>query len=120
MLRFATALAAAALTSGLAFAQTAPATRTAAVSPAVASQPAPTVAAVPKTRDGKPKSRELRAACKAEAKGLKDKDGRDAWIACYRAGRPDLAKRFDCRTDARVKGLAGDALKAAVKSCATG
>jgi hypothetical protein len=85
----------------------------------VATTPASGVPTVPLTRDGKPKAKELRAACKAQAetKGLKGKDAKDAWIACYRAGRPDLAKRFDCRKEAKAKGLKDDELKAAYKAC---
>lgn len=114
--RFIIVLVAATFVSSFAFAQLSPPTKTAAVSPPAA---APSVAGVPTTRDGKPKARELRAACRreAEAKGLKDQEGRNAWIACYRAGRPDLAKRFDCRKEAKARGLSGVELEALLKAC---
>jgi hypothetical protein len=80
---------------------------------------APSVANVPRTRDGKPRSKELRAACRAEAdaKGLKGRERSDAAIACFRKERPDLAKRFDCRKEAKAKGLSGKDLSAAVTTC---
>jgi hypothetical protein len=62
----------------------------------------------------------LRAACRAEAdaQGLTGKARNQAAIACFRKGRPDLAKRFDCRKEAKAKGLSGSDLSAAVQSCA--
>jgi len=95
-------------------------------SAALAQTPVPnaplSVSSVPKTRDGKPKAKELRAACRAEAsaKGLAGKERNDAAIACLRAGRPDLARRFDCRKEARAKGLSGKELSAAVQLCVRG
>jgi hypothetical protein len=87
---------------------------------AAPSSAATSVADVPKTRDGKPRSKELRAACRAEAdaQGLTGKARNQAAIACFRKGRPDLAKRFDCRKEAKAKGLSGSDLSAAVQSCA--
>jgi hypothetical protein len=77
------------------------------------------VAKVAKDRNGRPKAKEVLAACKADAatKGLGAKEEREAWVACYRQARPDLAKRFDCRKEARAKGLKDDELKAALKEC---
>ena len=77
------------------------------------------VTSVAKDRNGRPKAKEVLAACKADAatKGLGAKEEREAWVACYRQARPDLAKRFDCRKEARAKGLKDDELKTALKEC---
>ena len=134
--RLAVALVASISLSTLAFAQAAPvqpsqsgAVKTAAVGDAkpdgkgetkVAQAALPaSVANVAKDRNGRPKAKEVLAACKADAAGKKlaAKEEREAWVACYRQARPDLAKRFDCRKDARAKGLKDDELKAAMKEC---
>jgi hypothetical protein len=77
------------------------------------------VANIAKDRNGRPKAKETLAACKADAaaKNLAAKEERETWIACYRQARPDLAKRFDCRKEAKAKGLKDEALKAAMKEC---
>lgn len=103
-----------------AFAQSAtPATP---VAPAAA--PAATTPAPDMTKDGKPKAKEVRQTCRAEAKsqGLKGDAREKAVSDCFVKQRPDLAGREaaldQCRADAKAKGVAkGDERKAFMKSC---
>jgi hypothetical protein len=88
---------------------------------------APATPAAPELdKQGRPKAKEVRADCKAdaEAKGLKGDDKREAVMACVVKQRPDLAAKMaareQCRTDGKAKGLQKDELKAFVKDCAKG
>lgn len=78
----------------------------------------PSLSDLPTDRKGRPRAKELRAACKADAQGLRGPDRKRAVRDCIAQRRPDLAKRMDCRRDAKSRGLTGAELKAAVKSCA--
>ncbi len=94
-----------AFSAPIAFAQTAPA-------------PAATTPAL--TKDGKPKAKEVRAACKteAESKSIAKGEPRKAFMReCIGKQRPDLVKAFDCRKEAKEKNLDKDARKAFMKEC---
>lgn len=103
------------LFSALGFAQQAPSV------PAPAATGNPPAAALPLTRDGKPQAKALRAACRVEAegKGLKKREQpyRDAMRTCIGRDRPDLVKAFDCRKEAREKGIEKTARRAYIKEC---
>lgn len=72
------------------------------------------------TRDGKPTAATARTACKAEAdeRALSGAARRAALTDCFKAKRPDLALRAECRKDGRAKGLDGEPLRKAVEQCA--
>jgi hypothetical protein len=106
-----------------AFAQTTPPAPAAA--PATTPSPAtaaPMAVPISTTKDGKPKAKEVRKACAADAKakGLKGDDKRKAEMDCVVKERPDLAAKEQCRMDGKAKGLKKDELKSFVKDCAKG
>ncbi len=86
---------------------------------APAATPSPPVAAT-LTKDGKPRAKEVREQCRAEAKAKGIQRG-EAFRAhmkqCIGAKRPDLVKAFECREEAKAKGLEKPAIKAYVKEC---
>ncbi len=103
---------------GSAFAQTAPAP----VAPPAATPIAtPAPAATPSlTKDGKPKAKEVRAACKTEAenKSIGKGEARKSFMReCIGKQRPDLVKAFDCRKEAKAKNLEKAEMKAFMKEC---
>jgi hypothetical protein len=107
------------LAAGAVFAQTpAPSVPTA---PVVAPAPA-APSAIPLTKDGKPRAKEVRAACRAEAKGqgLKGDARKQAVADCVVKQRPDLAARMQCSMDPKAKGLDRDAKRAFIKDCIKG
>ncbi len=71
-------------------------------------------------KDGKPKAKEVRATCKAEA-GTKSLSKGDAYKAfmkdCIGKQRPDLVKAYECRQEAKSKNLDKDARKTFMKEC---
>ncbi len=99
------------------FAQTAPAPAPAPSAVSPASPAAPEL-----DKQGRPKGKEVRAECKADAdsKGLKGDDKRKAMMECVVKQRPDLAAKEQCRMDGFAKGLRKEELKAFVKDCAKG
>ena len=110
-----------ALFAAPAFAQTAPPTAPAPGAPPAATAPTPAPAAgMEMTKDGKPKAKAVRDACRTEAEGegLKGMAKQKAVSACLVKQRPDLAEKEQCRMDGRAKGLKKDELKAFVKDCA--
>ena len=105
------------------FAQTAPAPAPAPSAVSPASPVSPTAPAAPELdKQGRPKGKEVRAECKADAelKGLKGDDKRKAMMECVVKQRPDLAAKEQCRMDGFAKGLRKEELKAFVKDCAKG
>ncbi|WP_158807658.1 PsiF repeat-containing protein [Beijerinckia sp. L45] len=86
--------------------------------------PAAATTAPEMNKDGKPKAKAVRKACRTEAKsqGLKGDAREKAITDCFVKQRPDLAAketaRDQCRADAKAKGLEkGADRKAFVKSC---
>jgi hypothetical protein len=129
-MRFISILAASALflSSSMVLAQTAPVPATPApvVAPAPVITPAPVVTPAPATpaanltKDGKPKAKEVRATCKAEAatKSLTKGDAYRAFMKeCIGKQRPDLVKTYECRQEMKSKNLEKDARKAFMKEC---
>ncbi len=93
--------------------------------PAPTSAPVTTPVApsdVPLTKNGKPRAKELRAACRDEAKGqgLKGDARKQAVVDCVSTQRPDLAARLKCGMDPQAKGLDKEAKRAFIKDCAKG
>lgn len=110
------------LSSPMVLAQTAPVPATPA--PVVASAPVvtptPATPAANLTKDGKPKAKEVRATCKAEAatKSLTKGDAYRAFMKeCIGKQRPDLVKTYECRQEMKSKNLEKDARKAFMKEC---
>lgn len=107
--------------STIAFAQTPPVATPAPAAPVVAPvAPSPVMPAAKLTKDGKPKAKEVRAICKAEAstKGLSKGDAYKAFMKeCIGKQRPDLVKAYECRQEAKTKNLDKDARKAFMKEC---
>ncbi len=109
------------LVAGPAFAQQNP--PPAATPPAQETKPA----APELTKSGKPKARDVREDCRAEAKtqGLKGAERRKAVEDCFIKARPDLAAKEkaraavkeECRQDPKLKDMDKDARKAAIKEC---
>ena len=106
-----------------AFAQSAtPATP---VAPAATTATPVAPAAAPNmTKDGKPKAKDVRLACRTEVKsqGLKGAAREKAVSDCFIKQRPDLASRetarVQCAADAKAKNVAkGDDRKTFMKSC---
>jgi len=72
------------------------------------------------TKDGKPRGKDVRAACKTEAnaKGLAKGDAYRAFMKeCIGKQRPDLVKSYDCRQEAKAKKLEKDERKSFMKQC---
>ena len=107
--------------STMAFAQTPPVATPAPAAPVVApAAPAPVAPTTKLTKDGKPKAKEVRATCKAEAsaKGLAKGDAYRAFMKeCIGKQRPDLVKSYECRQEAKTKNLDKDARKTFMKEC---
>ena len=103
-----------------AFAQTAaPAAAPAPAAPA-ATTPAPAASASSEmTKDGKPRMKVVREACKEETKtgGLKGDARRQAMADCIIKQRPDMEAKIKCSMDPSLKGMEKDARKVAVKAC---
>jgi psiF repeat len=116
------------LSSTIVVAQTAPvpSVPAPAISPApvianpVPVAPTPATPATNLTKDGKPKAKEVRATCKAEAatKNLTKGDAYRAFMKeCIGKQRPDLVKSYECRQEARAKKLDKDARATFMKEC---
>jgi psiF repeat len=123
-MRFISILVAAAssLSATVVLAQTAPVPATPAplVAPAPVVTPTPATPAANLTKDGKPKAKEVRATCKAEAatKSLTKGDTYRAFMKeCIGKQRPDLVKTYECRQEMKSKNLEKDARKAFMKEC---
>ncbi len=119
-MRFTSILMAAALclSAHAVLAQTAPVAPTPATPSPVT--PAPAAPAAKLTKDGKPKAKEVRANCKAEAgtKGLAKGDAYRAFMKeCIGKQRPDLVKTYECRQEMKTKNLDKDARKTFMKEC---
>jgi hypothetical protein len=110
------------LSSPIVLAQTAPVPAAPApvIAPAPVVTPAPATPAANLTKDGKPKAKEVRATCKAEAatKSLTKGDAYRAFMKeCIGKQRPDLVKSYECRQEARAKKLDKDARATFMKEC---
>ncbi len=122
-MRFISILVAVALSFGatVVLAQTAPVTPGPITpAPVIAPTPAPASPAVSLTKDGKPKAKEVRATCKAEAgtKGLAKGEAYRAFMKeCIGKQRPDLVKTYECRQEMKTKNLDKDARKTFMKEC---
>jgi hypothetical protein len=106
------------LVTGSAFAQQNPP----AAAPPASQSAAPAETAPAMTKSGKPKAKDVREQCRADAdsKGLKGKERRKAVEDCFVKARPDLAAKEECRLDPKLKALDKDARKAAIKECIEG
>jgi hypothetical protein len=123
-MRFISILVAAALSlsATVVLAQTVPVPATPApvVAPVPVVTPTPAPPAANLTKDGKPKAKEVRATCKAEAatKSLTKGDAYRAFMKeCIGKQRPDLVKTYECRQEMKSKNLEKDARKAFMKEC---
>jgi psiF repeat len=109
------------LSAPVVLAQTAPITPAPTTpAPVVAPTPAPASPAVSLTKDGKPKAKDVRATCKAEAgtKGLAKGEAYRAFMKeCIGKQRPDLVKTYECRQEMKAKNLDKDARKTFMKEC---
>jgi hypothetical protein len=107
------------LTSSAAFAQTtapAPAAAPAATATPAAATPAATTEL---TKDGKPRMKSVRAACRAEVKdqSLKGDARKQAMADCIVKQRPDMEAKVKCQMDPSLKGMEKSARHAAIQAC---
>ena len=108
------------LSSTAAFAQTAaPAAAPAATPAAAATAPAAPASSATLTKDGKPRMKVVRAACRDEVKGqnLKGDARKQAMGDCIVKQRPDMQAQVKCGLDPSLKGMDKAGRHAAIQAC---